>query len=335
MNDELLIKFLLRETSEEENTAVQEWLAASQANLDYFIQFEKIWEAGKALAPVSKADPEIAWQKFKARTAQAAPATLIQEAPAQQAQTSEAIVRPLKKNYAWMKIAATILLAIGVWAAYQTFGPSTYTPLTAKAEVITKTLPDGSEIILNKNTEISYASNFSKNRKVRLKSGDIFFNVAPDQSHPFVIEINKVSVVVLGTSFNIRHRKGQTEVIVESGMVKVSQGNEEIKLGRGERLLVSNTTQNEKLVKTKNTDQLYSYYRSKLFVVNNTPLWKLAETLSEAYGVTIIVDPSAREKTLNTTLKMGSLEDNLQIICQSLNIHQTRNGEQILLSNRK
>ncbi|NQX38528.1 ferric-dicitrate binding protein FerR, regulates iron transport through sigma-19 [Pedobacter steynii] len=319
MTDELLIKFLLKETSEEENTAIQEWLAADPANISSFIQFEKIWEAGKTLAPQSKVDEEQAWNKFREKTSQL---------------KKEAVVLPLKKNYTWLKVAAVFVLAIGAWTLYQLMTPVAYTNLTASNEVLIKTLPDGSELTINKNSQLSYASDFKNDRSVRLDSGEVFFNVAHDKTRPFVIEADQVSVEVVGTSFNVKHSMKKTEVIVETGIVKVRLGNEEIRLIKGERVSISNNS--KKLVKAQSEDQLYNYYRSKLFIFKGTPLSEVAEVLNEAYGVHISVDPAAEKHTLFTTLKLTStLDYNLDLICDALQLTRSGNQQDILLSNKK
>lgn len=320
MTDELLIKFLLKETSEEENTAIQEWLAADPANISVFIQFEKIWEAGKTLAPISKVDEEAAWNKFREKTTK-----LKREA---------AVVLPLKKNYTWLKVAAVFVLAIGAWTLYQLMSPVAYTNLTASNEVLIKTLPDGSELTINKKSQLSYASDFKNDRSVRLDSGEVFFNVAHDKTRPFIIKADQVSVEVVGTSFNVKHTVNKTEVIVETGIVKVRLGNEEIRLIKGERVSISNDT--KKLLKEQSEDQLYNYYRSKLFVCNGNPLTEVAEVLNEAYDVNISVDPAARKYTLFTTLKLSAtLEENLKLICETFDLTFSRNQREILLSNKK
>lgn len=319
MTDELLIKFLLKETSEEENTAVQEWLAADPANISSFIQLEKIWEAGQLLAPESKVDEEQAWNKFREKTSQL---------------KKEVVVLPLKKSYTWLKVAAVFVLAIGAWTLYQLMTPVAYTNLTAGNEVLIKTLPDGSELTINKNAQLSYASDFKNDRSVRLDSGEVFFNVAHDKTRPFIIEADQVSVEVVGTSFNVKHTVNKTEVIVETGIVKVKLGNEEIRLIKGERVSISNNS--KKLVKAQSEDQLYNYYRSKLFIFNGTPLSEVAEILNEAYDVHISIDPAAEKHTLFTTLKLTStLDYNLELICDALQLTRSGNRQDILLSNKK
>lgn len=321
MTEEILIKFLLKETSEEESIAVQKWLDEATSNRVEFTQLEKIWTASKTLSTTSNVDEEQAWTKFKARTTSG---------------SNEAIVRPIKQNFAWLKIAAVLVLVAGAWMIYNVFGPASYTDLVTSNKVVVKHLPDGSEVTLNKNSQISYATDFKDDRSIKLEKGDVFFNVAHDKSKPFVIKINKVSVTVVGTSFNVKHLKGETEVIVETGIVKVSNDSEIVELHKGEKVLIKEVS--PKLVKEQNTDHLYNYYRSGVFVFYKTPLWKAAEILSEAYDVHIVIQGSSiTNETLNTTLKAStSLDSNLNIVRETIqDLKIDRNDGQIILSKIK
>lgn len=318
MTDELLIKFLLNETSEEEGLAVQAWLEADPSNQVYFGQFEKIWKAGKKLAVSSTVDEQQAWLKFREKAA-----------------NHEAIVRPLKPNLNWLKIAAILVMIGGIWMTYTLFGPERYKDLVAENQVRIEQLPDGSELTLNKHSEISYVRNFKRNRHVKLSKGDVFFNVAHDKAHPFVIDINKVSVTVVGTSFNIKRLNEETEIIVETGIVRVELNGEKIELRKGEKIRIGRDDSG--LVKEKNTDQLYNYYRSNLFIASNTPLQKLADVVNEAYGSEIsISDPSLGAETITTTFKVeDGLEGSLKVISETMDLKITRNENKILLSRIK
>lgn len=318
MKDELLIKFLLKETGEEENAIVQNWLMQSEVNTKYFADFEKIWLESKNLAQITNVDTEEAWKKFKSKVDDRTLAT--------------PIVKPLKTNNNWLKIAAVLVFAIGAWTVYTFFSSSNYTDLVAYDQVTQELLPDGSELTINKNTQISYAGNFESNRNLKLKQGEVFFNVKPDKNHPFIIEIANVEVEVVGTSFNIKHLNEKTEVVVETGIVKVKLGHQEVQLLKGEKVYLSADT--KELIKQENTDQLYNYYRTKLFVANNVSLEKLISILNEAYGSDVILAENIANLKFNSTLELGSLDNNLAIICEALNLKISRNQNQILLSNQ-
>ena len=49
MSDELLIKFLLKESTEEENQQVRNWLNTAEANQKHFAQLETIWQLSNTL----------------------------------------------------------------------------------------------------------------------------------------------------------------------------------------------------------------------------------------------------------------------------------------------
>lgn len=330
MTDELLIKFLLKETSEEETTAIEKWLAADPANVSEFLELEKIWESSQLLAPKSPVNEELAWLNFREKLNKKEKVGVLQHKSAVPDQN----VVSLQRKYTWINVAAVFILALGAWVFYEVLTPEQYMDLAANQEVITQKLPDGSELTLNKKSALSYASDFKTDRSVRLDSGEVFFNVAPDKSHPFIIEVDQVSVKVVGTSFNVKHKNQQTEVIVETGIVKVSLKGETINLVAGERVLINSSS--EKLLKEQNQDQLYNYYRTRTFVLKNTPLWKFSEVLNQAYDVKITVDPAIKNLTLSTTLKLNeSLDYNLGIICQTLNLIHSSKGKEILLSNKK
>ncbi|MFA4868532.1 MAG: FecR family protein [Pedobacter sp.] len=315
MTDELLIKFLLKETTEDEHISVQNWMNASPANKAHFIKLEKIWDSSKNLSTKKDISEIEAWERFK-----------------QKAHKKEPEIINIKPSFSWLKIAAMLFVVAASWSLYEILSPVSYIPVLAGNKVTTKTLPDGSEITLNKNSTITYANNFRNNRTIHLEQGSVFFNVVHDETKPFVIDIDKVSVLVVGTSFNIKHLEEQTEVIVETGIVKVSLGKKEINLQKGEKVIINNNV--DQLVKTQNTDQLYNYYRSNEFVTNNTPLWHIIEVINEAYGSTVIIKDSAiKNLSLNTTLKTSaSLDDNLQVICKTLNLTLVRNQNEIILS---
>ncbi|MBO9675378.1 MAG: FecR domain-containing protein [Sphingobacteriaceae bacterium] len=319
MTDELLIKVLLKESTEEENKKVKNWLNASKANEKHFVQLQTIWRVSKTLKSENKRDVELAWTSFKERRADL--------------KLQGNNIKPLNVGKVWLRIAAILFIAVGGWIAYNLYGPGKYTELVATNQVRTETLPDGSALTLNKNTKISYVANFKNNRKLKLEQGDVFFDVAKDKTHPFVIDIEKISVEVVGTSFNIKHIKKDTEINVETGIVKVRLANDEIKLYKGEKIHIDSNT--SKLVKEQSTDRLYNYYRTRLIQANNIPLWKLVNTLNEAYGSNIMLTDQVRDLTITTTFKMDSLNDILMVTCETLNLKLTRNGNTILLSDKK
>ena len=73
--------------------------------------------------------------------------------------------------------------------------------------------------------------------------------------------------------------------------------------------------------KQKVTDKLYNYYRTKEFVCDDTPLWKLVQVLNEAYGTKIIIGrKELNNMQITTTFYNESLEKVLEVIHLTLDI---------------
>lgn len=112
-------------------------------------------------------------------------------------------------------IAASIVALIGIFLFFDT-NKTTFE--TGFGEQLTVNLPDGSEVILNSKSLISFnESEWSSYRQISLE-GEAFFKV--EKGTPFIVATNTGSVQVLGTQFNVNTRKDYFEVICTEGKVK-------------------------------------------------------------------------------------------------------------------
>jgi ferric-dicitrate binding protein FerR (iron transport regulator) len=318
ITDDLLVKYLLAEATPEEAGMVEEWLAADATNKKQFEDFKTIWEESKKLAAVSTVDDDEAWQRFKNRVHNEG--------------NKGAAVRKMRP-VAWLKIAALFILVAGAGLfGYQMFRENKVEALAvvSKGSTLVDTLPDGSVVTLNKNSSLNYPSKFKGNTRTIALTGEAFFNVTPDKEKPFVINVNDVQVKVVGTSFNVRSENGVTEVIVETGVVKVTRNNKTVELRPAEKIKTGGV--DSALVKERVEDKLYNYYRSKEFVCDDTPLWKLVEVLNEAYGTNILIEnKELRGLKLNTTFNNESLDRILEIVSQTFGITITKEQDRIIL----
>ena len=308
---------MLGEATEEERLMVEAWINNNADNKKRYEDFKTIWEESKQLAAISTVDENLAWQKFKTRINKPKQTTIVKK------------MNPVK----WWRVAAVFVVIIGAsYLGYKLLNEKPVQNLVVASgqAIITDTLPDGSMVTLNKNSEIDYPSSFKgETRSITLK-GEAFFNVTPDKKKPFLIHVNDITVRVLGTSFNVRSFDGVTEVIVETGVVQVLRNNKMVELQPNEKTKV--TQQDSVLVKDKVQDKLYNYYRSKQFVCDNTPLWKFVEVLNEAYGANIIIEnPKLRGLPLTTQFENESLDRILDVIHETFDITYTKEKDRIIL----
>ena len=91
---------------------------------------------------------------------------------------------------------------------------------TATGEFRKVPLADHSIASLNSGSHVE-VSMTSKLRRVVLKSGEAWFEVAKDPGKPFVVEAGDVRVQAVGTAFSVRRRDGGADVMVTEGIVDV------------------------------------------------------------------------------------------------------------------
>ena len=327
INPDLLVKYLLNEATPAEREQAEQWINASGANRKQFDDFRLIWETSGKLAVSSTVDEEESWQRFRKRIHTPAVALAKEDDSSLHVRMISARSRRLPA----LRVAALLVLAVGAgWLLRQLFSPAPVLSVQSYAAVLRDTLSDGSVVTLNKNSSLSYPARFSGDTRSIGLQGEAFFNVAPDKKKPFVIHVNDVTVKVVGTSFNVRSSGGHTEVIVETGIVQVSRSRHTVELHPHEQ--VSLVPGDSAMTAAAVTDKLYNYYRSKEFVCNNTPLWKLAEVLEEAYGVKIIfARKELRSLPITTSFEDQSLDTILTVITKTFNISYEKTANQVII----
>jgi transmembrane sensor len=311
------VKYLLDEASEPEKQAVLDWVAADVSNQQYFNQFKTIWDTSKELAMQSPVDENRAWQKFQQRVKQKPTSSV-----------KKFWFSPLRVAVA---IALLIGLSVGGYFLYDSMNPPKDLVVYTEHQVVKDTLPDGSIVTLNKRSLLSYPPKFKGNKREVVLKGEGFFNVTPNKNKPFIIHAGETDITVVGTSFNVRNIDGNTEVVVETGIVRVTKNGQTIDLKAGERTTVSAGSSTP--VKEQVTDKLYNYYRTKEFVCDDTPLWKLVDVINEAYDVNIqIKREELKQYKITTPFINQSLDQVLKVIQETFpDIKKTEQDNLIIL----
>ena len=199
-------------------------------------------------------------------------------------------------------------------------------------------LPDGSEVWLNADSKITYKENFQgQNREVQLE-GEAFFDVARDDSRPFIIHTPAIDVRVLGTAFNVRayadERNTETSLIrgsVEITLVK-SPDRKKIILKPNDKLIVNNelaTVADRKDANTvaplltlakikytaKDTLAQETMWTSDKLVFDAEPIEDVALKLERWYDVKVtIADEALRKTPFTGTFEGESLETVLEAL---------------------
>ncbi|MCK0132003.1 FecR domain-containing protein [Flavobacteriaceae bacterium F08102] len=133
----------------------------------------------------------------------------------------------------WIKIAAVIIITLTIGGLSLNFSTGTHKIKQIKVKIakltkeapfgkkLTFTLPDGSKVKLNSGSKIEYPEQFNDSLREVLLSGEAFFDVKKDLTHPFIVKTAYVSTHVLGTSFNIKAYDDENDIAVTLATGKV------------------------------------------------------------------------------------------------------------------
>ena len=113
------------------------------------------------------------------------------------------------------------LLSMGLWTIQQSAEPVHLVYSTALGEQQSATLPDGSVIKLNTNSQVAIDYD-KKRRKVRLLRGEAHFDVAHNPSRPFEVYAGTGRVRAIGTAFSVYLKDHNVEVTVTEGRVELA-----------------------------------------------------------------------------------------------------------------
>ncbi len=277
--DELIAKHLTGEILTEEQTRLENWLAQSEKNRQYYRQMEQLWQKsllGKMPFPRSL-DVEAALASTKAK---------MKQAP---------LAKRVNIQFWRYGIAAALLLFIGAFWFFQQNSANTETVLAASSNTLRDTLSDGSLVAITQHSSLS-AVYSRKARNINMR-GEAYFEVAPNPEKPFVVKVQDVEVTVLGTKFNIDNRTEPDWVIVSvvEGKVRVQSGKQTEYLTAGEQLRMHRGDGKSVRTQTKPADNV-SAWASRQFVFDDMPLSEVIPLLEKAYQVKIHLSNAALEK---------------------------------------
>jgi ferric-dicitrate binding protein FerR (iron transport regulator) len=312
IDDALLMKFLLGESSEGEIFDVQQWLNADVQHQLHLDKLETIWlESGQLDPPPVPVSAAIAWDKVNTR---------IIDLEGQEQQKRKIISL---SNV--IRIAASLVVGIGLYLSYTILSKEEMIVEQALADITEIDLPDGSEIKLNQQASITYAEGFGKKeRKLTLK-GEAFFDVEPDKSKPFIIDAGQGSIKVLGTSFNVNALPNQpVHVNVITGVVELST----INPGTGDSLFLvlkageAGSIEKGKQPKPetiKDPDQLFWVDRTLVF--KTTSVGKVLDIVKKYYNVEVqLEDTLINECTITANFTDATAEYILEVVAITLNL---------------
>lgn len=180
------------------------------------------------------------------------------------------------------------------------------------------TLSDGTRLAVNAGTRVVYPVEFAGKKREIYIDGEIFIDVARDESKPFIVKTSDLNIQVLGTQFNIMAYASDLnkQVVLARGSVKIQKNDKADK--SGETILKPSEMYEYNSGQSKVVNVDISYYTSwvdGVYIFESQRLSDVALRLSRYYGVDITCSEEA--KNLKCSGKMD-LKDNPEDIFKGL-----------------
>jgi ferric-dicitrate binding protein FerR (iron transport regulator) len=229
--------------------------------------------------------------------------------------------RSVKVIPLWKKLASVAAIAVAVFGVMSLFSADISID-SYSAIQLSHALPDGSQVILNSDSELEYDNNFTQDRTLNL-NGEAFFQVEKGKS--FTVVTNEGKVSVLGTSFNVLARDGLFVVSCKTGKVQVSSKSNSKIITPGERVRFSNgvATSIEKVNPEKIDD-----WTSGESYFERAPLQEVISALSHKYDVEIDLPQAYHDKLFTGSFIHSDIQKATKMVLVPMGItyEATENG---------
>lgn len=154
-------------------------------------------------------------------------------------------------------------------------------------------LPDGSIVWLNSESSLSYTNEYNDSIRFVEMEGEAYFEVKKDASRPFIVKSKTLTIIALGTAFNINTFNKDNEVLVALTEGKISVDNMDSDLSSliiypGEGVLYK-PLESEEMQKISIDIEGVKSWRDGVLSLKNATLQETIDQLSRWYGVQFIL----------------------------------------------
>lgn len=236
----------------------------------------------------------------------------------------------------WLSAASILLLlSIGTWFFLNSW-QSDIVYATDFGEWKTIDLPDGSQVLLNANSELRHSRRWRKgsDRQVEL-TGEAFFKIEkkPETGASFQVRTEDLMVEVLGTEFNVHARGESTEVFLHEGKVKLEHGEEETMMSPGDFISYSSKKGRTLARHHRNLGVgAPDAWKDGVLIFNDEDAFPILEKIEEIYGVEIEVkNASIYSNKYNVAVPMEDLSVVIPTLEKSMHVEIVLEGTRMIL----
>ncbi|WP_442589705.1 FecR family protein [Pedobacter sp. AW31-3R] len=249
---------------------------------------------------------------------------------------------PLRRASKWTASVAALLFIFFFLTELMNLGKQDFQ--SGYGQMRSIKLPDESVAILNGNSHIHYVRGWSSDQPRELwMEGEASFSVKHvaiknrfQQADTFKVHVNGLQLTVLGTQFNVKNRRGQTEIALLSGSLRIEkQGASAFsRLMKPGDIFIYDGLQLQKGDVRRTAKATQSWTRKELDLDGYT-LKEIANILEDTYGYKVTMNvPDLENKRLSGTIPSGSAEDILFVIEKIFDVSLIKNKNQLTINHK-
>ncbi len=248
-------------------------------------------------------------------------------------------------RYRYAGIAASIaIFLVALYVFWGMLTPNWNEASTAYGEIKKVMLPDSSVVILNANSILRWQSMAPTHgqREVWL-TGEAYFDVnkvkqtAGDSPgfRPFVVHLENMEIEVLGTTFNVVHRRENTQVVLNTGKVQLSLPKTAKKIDMLPGDMVEVEGDQQKVSHRKVEPSNYSAWKENKLIFNHQTLEEIATYLEDNYDYEVHIEPdSLKEERFSGSTPADQLEVLFISLESSFNVNVIRDDKSIVIKKK-
>ncbi|MBM6577213.1 FecR domain-containing protein [Microvirga sp. SRT01] len=214
----------------------------------------------------------------------------------------------------WIGGALAAVLAgaigLGVW----TETPRPYAVETAPGEQRIVALADGSSIVLAGGSKVRLDHNAP--RVAMVERGEMLFRIRHDAAHPFAVGVGDLTLVDLGTVFDVKTDAQRTRVSVAEGAVMIDPDGAALPLDPGQAVVAEGDSLRRLAVEPGDVGA----WQEGRLAFDGVPLDEVAADLSRQLGQPVRAAPAVARRTFRGTLDVQALKRRPALLGQLLDV---------------
>lgn len=372
IDNNLIVRYFSGNATAEEQHLLLAWVNENPDNERQLFILKDIYEAGSFSKLSAEAQTENGWRDLQKRIARSKPQKTVPR------ETNRVDWTEHIRKYAAIFIIGVLLGSLIVFFSSRPIEeiPTTVAKQfeinTEKGERATVHLPDGSKVVLNACSSLSYPADFGEKTRELVLTGEGYFDVQTNPEMPLTVKTAGLNIKAYGTIFNVRAYSDENVIettLVEGNVSIETQTNKrivslkpaqvitipkELIRANHEKEYTSRAVNEENTAKRNETieadkpkakeavlvdninPEVYTAWKDNIWVIESESMESLVKKIERKYDVSIFIEGETIKKySFSGTLKNYPLEQVLETIRLNAPIQYTVNEKNVIIREDK